>query len=236
VPVQVLSAGRTANAGSFTFTFSVLVFGDSITWGTFNIYVPDTGQKIATQVNGPYPLVLKNLLSANPRFGSYTRVTNAGIPGEQATGQGEQRMPRCLSTGPLGTCANSIGVVPGDFTRPFDVVILLEGINDLIGGRTPERARDALRTMILSAKSSGVRVILGRFDSFKTNQETGYWTGLAESVQLANLTEALAVEQGLPRIRFDGISMSWDGLHPDQLGYDKMGTLAVEKVFSSFPP
>ena len=237
-PRQVIvnnSRGQSVSAGTMTVTFRVLAFGDSITWGTFNVYFPETGQKVAAQVNGPYPLVLKNLLNANGRFGSFARVMNAGIPGEQATGGGETRLPRCLSTGPIGTCGHVTGIVPGDFARPFDVVIIFEGINDLIWGRTPARARDALRTMVLSAKAAGVPVILGRFDSFRTNNETGYWTGLNESVQLANLTEALAVEQGLARIRFDGISMSWDGLHPDQIGYDRMASLAAEKLLAEFP-
>lgn len=237
VNVEVRSAGRPpALAGQFTFTFNVLVFGDSITWGTFNIFVPDTGQKIATQVATPYPLGLKNGLASVPQFGSHVRVMNAGYPGEQATAEGEARIPRCLVTGPYQTCAYpNGGVKPGDFVRPFDVVVLFEGVNDLINQRTPERARDALRAMIVTSKANGVPVILGRFDSFQTNKETGYWTGLDQTQKLASLTEALAVEQGLTRIAFTDISMSWDGLHPDQLGYDRMATLALEKVRSRFP-
>lgn len=90
--------------------------------------------------------------------------------------------------------------------------------------------------MILSAKANHVPVILGRFDSFRPRFEGVGFNGLDKTPQLTSLTEALAVDQDLARIAFSDISMCGDGLHPDQLGYNQMASLAVEKSLSSFPP
>src|SRR5690606_38111040 len=122
-----------------------------------------------------------------------------------------------------------------DFMRPFDAVIILEGVNDLMWEITPQRVRDALWAMTQTARAHGVRVIIGRFDSFAANKYSGYWTGLNETATLRTLIDLLAIDELLPRIAFSGIFMSDDGVHPMQLGYDRMAVLAAEKVRDEFP-
>lgn len=241
VAVEVKSAGRTANAGTFTLTFNVLTFGDSITWGITNIYIcsdfanPACRQSVTVQT--PYPRGVKNNLAANPRFSSYVRVSNAGVPGEKAVGEGDVRMPRCLVNGPANTCFTwpSDTPNPNDFVRPYDVVVILEGVNDIIFDQAPARVRDSLRLMVQSAKANNVPVVMTRLNSHTTRADGTDTIGLADMKALEDLIWALTVEQNLQRIDFAGTSMCADGVHPDQTGYGQMAEKVTLKLLAEFP-
>lgn len=233
--VSLLSNGRYAPVSTYTQYFTVLAFGDSLTWGTTNFYVGDV--KMSVTVNRPYPRRVRDLLRANPRFGEYVLLTNAGVPGERAVGEGDVRIKRCINGQANCLFTAAPGPDPYDYLTPYDAVVLLEGVNDINGPTTPARVRDSLRLMTVDAKATGARVLLTRFDSYGYNTVTGQPAvdTLEEAEELGDLTFALAVEQNTMRSRFEGISMDDGGLHPTQAGYDQMGATAASKLAEEFP-
>jgi lysophospholipase L1-like esterase len=116
-----------------------LAFGDSITAGT-----PGTPATAMSVIESPfaYPLQLAPLLRA--RYQLQNPVVDAeGIPSEQAQDGGIQRF------------------LPLIRQRRPDVVILMEGTNDVLGFSVGvERGAAALRTMVQQAKQENVRVLL----------------------------------------------------------------------------
>ncbi len=241
VPVAVRTRGLTLPAPNpFTRYFSVLAFGDSITWGTSNIVIG--GIKHEQNAQRPYPLGLRNLLRQQGQFGEYALVTNAGWPGEQVTRGdgvtpgGEVRQQRCI-TG-QSNCFYPQAGNPADFFTPFDAIIMLEGVNDLNASPPvmPSRIRDSLRRMTEVAQAAGLKVVLTRFDSYGIDERTDQPAVDPEAnALLGNLVYDLAIEKQTLRERFDFIDMSNDGLHPNQIGYDRMADIAFRKIRDAFP-
>jgi lysophospholipase L1-like esterase len=236
VSVEVKSAGRTAVAGTFTFTFNVLAFGDSITYGISNFYTGDV--RIPVNVAIPYPLQVKNRLQAEQQFGSHVRVTNAGWPGEVAIGYGEARLLTCLAGG--SGClspGNNQGYTPtprpADFVTPFDVVVILEGVNDVYWGSAPSQVRDALKRMADSARARGVAVVMTRMTSYKLSSYVDNSAWLPAAQQMNSLIWTLTEQEGLDRVSFD-VDMCPDGLHPTDWGYGQMGFAAATKLLDMF--
>jgi lysophospholipase L1-like esterase len=108
-----------------------LAFGDSITYGS---QPPDSIDS--------YPPRLQRKLAG--RYITQTlSVINDGSPGENASGRGRVRLPVALDT----------------FTP--DVLLLMEGTNDLNGGSSAVApALDALTAMVRVARGRGIRVFL----------------------------------------------------------------------------
>lgn len=241
VAVTVSAQGRFLKAPSFTRYLSVLAFGDSLTWGVSNIYNKE-GVKEQIEIRSPYPLGLKELLVANPRFGDFTLVTNAGWPGEWASLPGFNSSPggvtrfgRCIRREP--NCLFPTAPPPFDYFAPFDAVVILEGINDLNNEPTPATTvRTAIGNMALQAKESGSQVLLALFDSYGIDRKTGEPATFPAKVNQFNaLLSQLAQDIGVSREWFTGIGMCPDGLHPDQRGYDEMAMIAHAKLLTMFP-
>ncbi len=238
VGVAVVNRGRFMRAPGFTRYFSVLAFGDSLTYGVSNGYDVG-GLRIPVQINRPYPRELKGLLSANPQFGPYTLVTNAGWPGEWVTlagfnssPGGSVRSPRC--TAGQANCRLD-HAEPGDYFAPFDIVMLLEGINDLNNSVAPTTVRNRMRDMVVDAKGKGALVVLELFQSYGNDQQTGQPATIPSAVSEYNgLLESLAVEQSVYREHYTGVDMCPDGLHPNQTGYDEMASIAYAKLRDIF--
>jgi hypothetical protein len=180
-------------------------------------------------------------LSQNPQFGPYALVTNAGWPGEYVTVSGGggntnpggvARAARCTAGQP--NCFAPLGVDPGDYFTPFDVVLFLEGINDLNANISPERVTNGMRGMVVDAKAKGAQVLLELFQSYGKDIFGNDSTFPAKVTEYNNRLEALAVEQQVFRERYTGISMGPDGLHPNQAGYDMMATIAYDKLRDIF--
>jgi hypothetical protein len=196
------------------------------------------------QIQRPYPRELKDLLSSNPQFGPHALVTNAGWPGEWVTQSGfnsspggSVRAPRCTA----GQANCSIGHAdPSDYFAPFDIVMLLEGINDLNNSVAPATVRNRMRDMVVDAKSKGGLVLLELFQSYGNDQISGQPATIPSAVSEYNgLLDALAVEQSVYREHYSGIDMCPDGLHPNQTGYDEMAAVAYAKlrdIFRRCPP
>jgi hypothetical protein len=241
--VTVRSQGRFLRAPSFTRYFTVLTFGDSLTYGQYTNYVPGTTQKISGQVSRPYPRQLKTLLAGNPQFGSYALVTNAGWPGEYVTlpggggtnnPGGAVRAARCTAGQPNCFATVNPGPDPSDYFAPYDVALYLEGINDLNSNITPERVTNSMRSMVVDARAKGAQVVLELFQSYGKDIFGNDSTFPTKVTEYNNRLEALAAEQQVFRERYAGISMGPDGLHPSQAGYDQMATIAYDKLRDIF--
>lgn len=235
--VTVTSQGRFLRAPNFTRYFTVLAFGDSITWGTTTFY-DGSGLKFSTKVSRPYPRQLKNLLAANPQFGPYALVSNAGWPGEWVTEPGFNGSPggiarsaNCTANGP-----NCFGPDPDPSDRfpPYDAALYLEGINDLNGLASPERVTNGMRAMVVDAKSRGAQVVIELFQSYGKDIFGNEATIPSAVTSYNNRLEALAAEQQVFRERYQGISMGPDGLHPNQAGYDQMAEISYDKLRDIF--
>jgi lysophospholipase L1-like esterase len=238
VSVAIRTNGRYLPAASYTRYFSVLAFGDSLTWGVSNFIVG--GLKVPVKINRPYPLVLRTALRGLPHLGEYVLVSNAGWPGEHVTGAaadspgGEVRMPRCTSG--QANCFYPQVAEPRDYVTPHDAVVILEGVNDLNNLTPPARIRDSLRLMTVNAKAKGLQVFLTRFNSYGIDERSGEpAVDPSKNAELGTLIYDLAVEQQTQRETFLGIDMCPDGLHPTQSGYDRMGDIVFRKVRDSFP-
>lgn len=197
-----------------------LAFGDSITFGTqssFDEIAFDFAFDFAPcpSLDPPpdaYPLRLASALTG--RFPTQTfTVTNCGVPGEPAN-IGVQRLTSQLST-----------------HRPQGL-LLLEGINDLNGGRTVNETVGHLRTMIEIAQTFNVTVIIGTmFPTYEAKRPDG--TIRDNSYQLVPvLNDGIRSLENPQRNVYvvdfhhafgsDRSLVGADGLHPTPAGYARM--------------
>jgi lysophospholipase L1-like esterase len=132
-------------------------------------------------------------------------VQNAGIPGERAS-TGRNRLPGLLT--------------------PYrDVVIILEGANDIIAQRSTANIAADLRRMVQDAKAAGSHVLLctnpPALDTGKTYPEA--------IPPLNTEIRKIAADEGVTLVDLyaiflgrEGTYLSPDGLHPSEAGYDRM--------------
>ena len=115
-------------------TFRLLTFGDSITWGAYDtVYNPNF------EMAG-YPRRLRGLLNCQP---GVCDIYNAGVPGEQT-----------------GTAVTRIdGVL--DSQGPFDVMLLMEGTNDVFSGVSLATIEFNLAQIASKARNRGVETVHG---------------------------------------------------------------------------
>ena len=197
----------------------ILAFGDSITEGQ----VSPPAQPAALEVDpiNNYPALLQAALAA--RYTSQTiTVINAGVGGERVTSAGEDRLERLV-----------------DEQHP-DVVILLEGVNDLNFGLDPEVVSESLRRSVQRARDEDVPLILvstilpgvpGRLkppnpDGVDAlNTEIRWWAGAegATLVDSHNVFEPMKT-----------LLIGQDGLHPTVDGYRKLAEIFFEAIRTHF--
>lgn len=195
-----------------------LAFGDSITFGVDSEPIRTAAPSFA------YPEQLRQRLAARYRFQT-PEVINVGRPGEQAQDGGIRRFPAELS-----------------LHRP-DVVILMEGTNDLLSGEAGiVRGIDALRQMILQAKGANAQVLLStilpqRMDGFRVPNRNE----LARRVPPFNDgVRALAAEQNVPLVDMHAVfaaDMSLigiDDVHPTVRGFEVMADTFFQAIRTHF--
>jgi lysophospholipase L1-like esterase len=125
-------------SGATTF----VAFGDSITAGEITVQGEGGSHTLTLRDDLSYPTDLR--LSLGGRYTAQTiQVANAGAKGE-VTSDGLARLP---------------GVLAGQ----FQVMLLMEGANDInnADASTRDRALNNLRSMVRLAKGRGLRVFLG---------------------------------------------------------------------------
>ena len=234
-PVQCSATDATAAISSCSFTVTVvpapqlsrtkfLAFGDSFTEG--EVTVPS-----ASPTREPYNFVLRVvpeasyptrlstlLLSRYPQQASTLSVVNAGKGGERAE-EGAIRLP--------GVMAN---------VRP-DVLLLLEGANDLVALGAPgvSRAIAGLDTMAKEGRNRGARVFLATLPPSRASGPRAIpaltvtalndrirTTAAGEGAVLVDLHAALSADV----TRYIGI----DGLHPTEAGYLRMAEVFFDAI------
>ena len=191
-------------------TPKILMFGDSITFGSHSRFSLPTDRSHAS-----YPSLLTSLLAARYPLQTISG-SNFGIPGESAD-EGRQRLAGAI-----------------DSALP-DLVLLLEGINDIGGGADAVAVSADLETMIGIARSRGVEVLIAKLTPVTAPFDTdGSTTDTV--VQLNNRIDDLVTLFGLaPAVDLygamvgDSSLLGADGLHPSDAGY----TVIAETFFDA---
>jgi lysophospholipase L1-like esterase len=221
-PVGVQTVACTATdaarrTDSCTFTITVvappkiavtrfLAFGDSITAGEDGIVGASATFSSRRIVDKPYPALLQGLLAA--RYTSQTiTVDNRGVPGERVD-PGAARLSGLLAS------------------RAYDVVLLLEGANDLFvdGPAAVGGIVSAARFMANDARSRGVQPFVATFPPQRASGSLGGRASLVPGLNVG--IRAMAQAQGFPVVDLEaafGSDISQligpDGLHPTAQGY-----------------
>ncbi len=199
-----------------------VAFGDSITQGKAG----PAGYHADPRFSFPdaYAKVLYDLLTV--RYTAQTiEMYDEGIGGNQIHG---------------GTPPDGVTRLPDVLTTDTPQVLLLqEGVNDLINGGSIASVIDGLRTMIREAKNRGVVLFLA---TLLPERPGGLRAGHVELIAPANdQIRALAASEGAILVdlyqAFGGSPDPWidaDGLHPTVDGYRKMGETFFEAIKSQF--
>jgi len=215
-PIVAVAAGRFVS------------FGDSLTYGTIS---SADGTMLYEMPSQSYPERLRLGLERYNRPpglapGAYFSVANRGIPGETAA-QGTSRLPSVLAT-----------------DRP-QVLLLLEGVNDLGAGRSVAATLSSLEALLNTARLYNVPVVMATmFQTYQVETPDGRMRENAATLispfnsgirQLASgRTNVFLVD--LEAVFGSNRSLvGGDGLHPTEQGYEVMATAFMTVIETSFP-
>ena len=183
----------------------IMTFGDSITCGY--PVIPYSGWDANGCNCGPTQKKLEDLLDQSGRA---SLVLNWGHGGE-STVHGLKRI-----TSDMNTTISILG--------KLDYVLLLEGTNDYSWGLSPATTAYNIGRMIDKIKAVGAVPLVGTLTpDTKTNGKNipKYNSAVISTV---NAKEAILVDH-YSRIVHDWSSLTYDGLHPNQEGYEFMGNV-----------
>jgi lysophospholipase L1-like esterase len=197
----------------------ILAFGDSITWGTVS---PAVARVRTAGIPGSYPYILQDKLRARYTAQTIT-VINAGEPSERITGTGEDRLERVIEA-----------------ERP-DVLILLEGVNDINSGIvTPHATSEALRLAVRRSVNMNVPLVFvstilpgveGRIKPpnpqrvNELNDEIRSWAARERAVLLDTYVAVDPLKQML---------IGEDGLHPTPAGFEFLASVFADAIKNHF--
>jgi lysophospholipase L1-like esterase len=180
-----------------------LAFGDSITEGVGSEPIPGFRFMAAE----PYPLGLQVRLAIGFPQQTFT-VINSGVAGEYAHQGGVSRFRSVLMA-----------------NNP-EVVLLMEGTNDLLFASGPDAAIAALDTMILEAKARNVRVMLATIPPQRPDGERNRAPIAARVAPFNDQVRALAAARGVilvdvynAMINDLNVLIGVDDLHPTDRGF-----------------
>jgi lysophospholipase L1-like esterase len=165
-----------------------------------------------------YPRALQTLLAA--RYASQPiTVANEGLPGEQVS-DGKVRLPGALTGTP-------------------QVLLLLEGANDINQGRAVDAIAEDLRSMIRTGKGRGMTVFLATLLPQRQRGCRAYdfCDGVEDTALLDARLRVTAQNEGATLVdlypAFAGHTdtlLGLDGLHPNELGYQKMAEVFFNAI------
>ena len=127
-----------------------------------------------------------------------------------------------------------------------DLVVLLEGVNDIAALRTPAQVAAALRSMIQAARAAGKSVLLSGLWPVKPMEEDTdeprYKAATPAEIATYNAAIAqMAAEEAVPRIDMVAAFgpsfialLSPDGLHPNESGYQRMAEIVRDAIVANF--
>jgi lysophospholipase L1-like esterase len=199
-----------------------LAFGDSITWGATSAWDPRFVFDAAPGGGWPERVAASlNTFHAPQRF----TVFNEGLPGELATGALTRF--RSLLT-----------------SRRPEVVLLLEGINDLANDVSVSRIGTSLRQMLDAATSQGVAVVIATmFPTYPvTDPDGNYRPNGADLVPALN-AEIRRIAAGRINVHVvdlesqmrDRNLVGTDGIHLTDAGFSVVASAFVDVIERAFP-
>jgi lysophospholipase L1-like esterase len=209
-------------------TPDLLCFGDSITTGVTSLQA-SLLWSLSTIIEG-YPPRLRSGLQATYPDQAIT-ADQEGVPGEYATTQGQYRIASLL---------------PGSNAQ---LVILLEGVNDLAAQVPYGTITEALRTMLRDAHDYGKKVILMTLPPVVPMAGTTVYKSATEAQVLAlNERIRLLVDNENPAGTNDLVLvdmhaafgpdpaslLSTDGLHPNAAGYQVMADTLRDAIVARY--
>jgi lysophospholipase L1-like esterase len=199
-----------------------LAFGDSITFGTLSSF---DGVFLFDGSPQAYPARLELGLNFHHPTQAFT-VVNRGVPGE----------------GALEGAARVSGVLAA--TRP-QALLLLEGINDLNAGRSLGGTLSALGTILDYARAHNATVVVATmFQTYEVDRPDGaHRTNSADLVpalnngirQLAAGRQNVFVADIYAAFGTNRSLVGGDGLHPTELGYERMAMTFQAAIEAAFP-
>jgi lysophospholipase L1-like esterase len=154
-----------------------------------------------------YPFKLQLLETA--RYSTQTiTVLNAGSGGKRAKDDRERLADAVKEASP-------------------DVVLLLEGTNDLNSGETVSKTVDALEDMVRDTQARGITVLLATLPPQRPGQKN---TGNADVIpELNDRIRNMAAKKGATLVdlyaQFPLELIGQDGLHPTEDGYQKFAEI-----------
>lgn len=171
-----------------------------------------------------YPRVLQTLLAGRYSSQSIT-VTNEGNPNELVAG-GKNRLPTTLTNG-------------------AEVLLLMEGANDMNVGNSADEVADNLRSMVHESVTRGTIVFLGTLLPQRPHACRAYdfCDGVEDTAVLNNRLRMVAQSEGATLVdlyaAFAGqteVLLGVDGLHPSDLGYRRMAELFFTAITQRLEP
>jgi len=229
VPAAITPAPQALGATRF------LAFGDSITCGVASIAFD--GPSLVTlrclSSDYGYPERLQGMLRTY-NAGQAFSVRKRGEPGEWAA-QGESRLTSELTelAGPS---------VPVN-ERP-QVLLLLEGVNDMNNGVSATRAAASVAQMVQIARTFNLTTLVATMPQTYRRESTGSENSRDKIVPFNN--EVRRLVGGLQNVRIVdlysafgtnayGTLIGIDGLHPTPAGYDLMAQQFHAAILQQFP-
>jgi lysophospholipase L1-like esterase len=227
LPITIPNGYTYDPVGPLLLADTILAFGDSLTYG-ISSSCGFGGDQCGFRVATPYPQRLEAWLRS--RYPAQTvAVQGSGVPGECASADG---------------CSGTAGRVrlPGTIGAIHDLVVILEGVNDLNAIFSDGFIEDGVRAMVRTAKNAGKDVILCGLLPVKPNDDTGIYK--ADPVRISSMNrrlEELAGAEGVPFVNmvaafgpaFEPL-LSPDGLHPNGAGYQRMAEAIGNAVVAFF--
>ena len=204
---------------------SIVAFGDSLTAGVTSSVIQTIVQ---LEPNNSYPAQLRDLL--NQRYSAQTiRVTNAGVPGEDA--------------------ADAVSRFQSELGRlQPDVVLIMEGTNDLSPSSfTPAiRGAEAIETMVRDAKGRGVDPILATIPPQRTSRGNEPMVipyndlirqiAIRESVPLVDVYQIISFGQCIGSGSLVLSCLGDDDLHPTVEGYGLIAAAFFQRLMNIYEP
>jgi lysophospholipase L1-like esterase len=203
--------------------------GDSLTAGEVTAPIGSGGiitfggGAITRQILVPaaaYPTVLQSqLANFYPLQAAELSVVNAGVPAENVL-DGLARFDSVLTA------------------HQPQAVILMHGVNgiDLIG---PDISTEAIRSMVLKARASGARSLVGSMLPTIAGRQRSQ--NPANLVAYNSKLQQMAAQEGLPFVDLYNVLLpdvqnviGIDGLHPTEAGYRRIAELYFNSVRANF--
>jgi len=224
---------------------SLLAFGDSITWGedgTATTRASGTGQHVFVQLpqGMRYPDILQQELQARYQTQTPT-VFNAGCPGESLSDPGE-----------FSNCPGQRMDDPSAYRRftslaslhKYDAVLFMEGSNDADSAAKDSKALPTavgyFQKIVDTAKANGMKVIIATIPPMVPPGAFGRSVGYQIVPTFNDQVRGIGTSEGVPladvyaAFGSDAATLiGFDGLHPNQAGYQRIADTFIAAIKSS---